>query len=212
MEEYKSPRDYSFDLWSKRKANPSIWVLIELMSYGQLCFFIKFYTENKKYKYRNLSLAYTLLLDSKNIRDSSAHSRPIIFNVIGPNQFLMSQTKHIKLQLKNYLIQQCSINSDAANTRLRNLKIHDICALIYLHDQYVQGSFTRMERKKELISLAKRCRLNKHYYENHQEIGEVLYILLKLIRNYRTEIKMSVVWMIIIASSSPSPVRSVWNT
>lgn len=168
------------------KEKPSIWVLIELMSYGQLCFFIKFYTVRKKYKYRELNLANSLLFDSKNIRDSSAHSRPIIFNVIGPNQFLMSDDKHIKLQLKNYLTQECNINSGVTNIRLRNLKIHDISALIYLHDYYVKGKITRIERKKELMSIAKRCRLKKLYYEKHHEFGEIMYILLKLIKNYRT--------------------------
>lgn len=186
IEEYKSPRDYSYDLWNKRKGKPSIWVLIELMSYGQLCFFIKFYTTRRKYKYRELNLANSLLFDSKNIRDSSAHSRPIIFNVIGPNQFLMSDDKYIKLQLKNYLTQECNINSGITNIRLRNLKIHDISALIYLHDYYVKGKITRIERKRELMSIAKRCRLKKLYYEKHHEFGEIMYILLKLIKNYRT--------------------------
>ncbi|WP_435923173.1 Abi family protein [Paenibacillus sp. DYY-L-2] len=187
FEAYKSKRDYSYDLIVKRKNKPSIWVLIELMSYGQLCFFITFYIQNKKYKYKELKLANSLLFDSKNIRDSSAHSRPIIFNIVGPNQFLISDDKHIKLQVRNYLTQTCNISNSITNIRLRNLKVHDISALLYLHDYYVKGRTTRIERKKELLSLIKRCRLKKSYYEEHQEFEEIIYILFKLIRNYKVK-------------------------
>lgn len=184
MESYKSPRDYSYDLINKRKDRPSIWVLIELMSYGQLSFFIKFFVESKKFKYRELSLAKSLLLDSKNIRDSAAHSRPILFNIVGPNEFLILRDKRPKLQVRNYLTQKCKLNDALVDVKIRNLKIHDISALLYLHDYYVNGKITRVERKKELVSLLKRCRRKKYYYDNQSEFGEVFYILLKIIKNY----------------------------
>lgn len=184
MESYKSPRDYSYDLINKRKSKPSIWVLIELMSYGELGFFINFYVKQKKYKYRELKLANTLMLDSRNIRNSSAHSRPILFNIIGPNQFLIDEKEQPKLRVREYLKQNCGIPDTITNIRSRNLKIHDISALLYLHDHYVRGKITRIERKKEMVNLLKRCRLKKDYYVNHFEFGEVFYILLKIVKNY----------------------------
>lgn len=187
MHSYRSPRDYSYDLINKRKDKPSIWVIIELMSYGQLYFFIDFYVKNKKYKYKELKLASILLLDSKNIRDSSAHSRPILFNIIGPNQFLIPNKDQPKLKVREYLKQKCRISDPIINIRTRNLKIHDISALLYLHDYYVKGSITRIERKKELVNLFKRCRLKKSNYDKHQEFGEVLYMLIKIIRNYKVK-------------------------
>lgn len=184
MGSYKSPRDYSYDLINKRKNKPSIWVLIELMSYGELGFFINFYVNQKKYKYRELNLAKSLMLDSRNIRNSSAHSRPILFNIIGPNQFLIDKKEQPKLKVREYLKQKCGIPDSIINIRTRNLKIHDISALLYLHDHYVNGKITRIERKKEIVSLLKRCRLKKIYYDNQSEFGEVFYILLKIIKNY----------------------------
>lgn len=53
LEAFKSQRDYSYDLIVKRKNKPSIWVLIELMSYGQLCFFIKFYVQKRNINIKN---------------------------------------------------------------------------------------------------------------------------------------------------------------
>ncbi|MFB1081561.1 Abi family protein [Jeotgalibacillus sp. JSM ZJ347] len=184
MDSFKSPRDYSYDLISKRKSKPSIWVLIELMSYGQLSFFINFYVQRKKYKYKELNLARSLLLDSKNIRDSAAHSRPIIFNIVGPNEFLLPIDKRPKLQVRNYLTQECNLPDKLVNGKIKNLKIHDVSALLYLHDHYVNGKITRRERKKELVSLMERCRLKKQYYENHSDFSEVYYLILKIIKNY----------------------------
>lgn len=187
MESYKSPRDYSYDLINKRKDKPSIWVLIELMSYGQLAYFINFYVESKKFKYRELNLAKSLLLDSKNIRDSSAHSRPILFNIVGPNELLIPHEKRPKLQVKNYLTQKCNLKDILVDTKIRNLKIHDISALLYLHDHYVNGKITRIERKKELLNLIKRCRIKQFYYDNQSEFGCVLYMFLKIIKNYNVK-------------------------
>lgn len=184
MESYKSPRDYSYDLINKRKNKPSIWVLIELMSYGQLSFFINFYVESKKFKYRELSLAKSLLLDSKNIRDSAAHSRPILFNIVGPNEFLIPHNKKPKLQIRNYLTQKCKLDDSVVDVKIRNLKIHDISALLYLHDHYINGEITRIERKKELVNLLKRCRRKQDYYDNQSEFGKVYYMFIKIIKNY----------------------------
>lgn len=185
MHSYKSTRDYSYDLINKKKDKPPIWVIIELMSYGQLYFFIDFYVKKEKYKYKELKLASSLLLDSKNIRDSSAHSRPIIFNIIGPNQFLFPKDKYPKLQVRNYLTQSCDLQDDFIKSKIRNFKIHDICALFYLHDYYVKGTITRKERKNELIKLLTRSRLRRTYYLKHPEFRDVLYIFTRIVRNYR---------------------------
>ena len=43
----ENPQGYHRDLYEKHNNQPSIWVLIELMSYGQVASFIKFYVERK---------------------------------------------------------------------------------------------------------------------------------------------------------------------
>lgn len=73
------------------------------------------------------------------------------------------------------------------DTKIRNLKIHDISALLYLHDHYVNGKITRIERKKELLNLIKRCRIKQFYYDNQSEFGCVLYMFLKIIKNYNVK-------------------------
>ncbi len=77
LEDSKNPKGYHKDLYDKRKVNPSIWVLIELMSYGQLASFIKFYVDKKKFWYKSLSTANDFMYLSKNVRDCAAHNRPL---------------------------------------------------------------------------------------------------------------------------------------
>lgn len=181
LTEYKSERDYSHDLWTKRKDNPSIWVLIEMMSYGQLASFIKFYYDKSKFGSKQLQMAYHYLYFSKNVRDSSAHSRPIILNVIEDAQF--KSGKSPKPQLKSYLL-KASVPKNIANRYLTNLKVHDLCALLLLHNKYIKGSIARRERKKEIRYILKRARYRKHLYHNIPELGEILLIFNKIIKSY----------------------------
>lgn len=117
------------------------------MTYGQLASFIKFYVDKKKFGYSELKVASKLMHYSKHICDSAAHSRPILLNVIGSMQF--GERKFPTLQLKEYL-RNAKVDKYLANTYLTNIKVHDICCVLYLHDNYVKGRKMRLERKKEL--------------------------------------------------------------
>ncbi|MDA1887238.1 MULTISPECIES: Abi family protein [Bacillus cereus group] len=177
----ENPQGYHRDLYEKHNNKPSIWVLIELMSYGQVASFIKFYVERKKFGYKELKNASDFMHFSKNIRDSAAHSRPVLLNIIEPLQF--TGRPYPKQKLKQYLF-DARIPKRLVNTYLTNVKTHDLCTLLYLHDNYVKGSRAREERKKELINLFQRARREKKLYKESQELGEILLILGTLIRRY----------------------------
>jgi len=182
LSEYKPERDYSYDLWSKRKDTPSIWVLIEMMSYGQLASFIKFYVDNHKFGSTQLQYAYHYLHFSKHVRDSSAHSRPIILNVIENAQF--RQRKFAKAHIKTFLL-DAGVSKEITFKYLTNLKVHDLCSLLLLHDKYIKGSIARRERKREMRALLKRTRKRISYYPNNPQLTDVVHIFFKIIRNYK---------------------------
>lgn len=182
LTEYKAERDYSYDLWSKRKDDPSIWVLIEMMSYGQLASFIKFYVDSHKFGSTQLQYAYHYLYFSKHVRDSSAHSRPIILNVLENKQFKSRQ--FAKAHIKTYLL-DAGVPKGITYKYLSNLKVHDLCSLLLLHDKYIKGSIARHERKREMRMLLKRSRKRISYYPNNPQLKEVLLIFFKVIKNYK---------------------------
>ena len=182
LKDIKNKRDYNYELYVKNKDRLSIWILLEMMSYGQLSSFIKFYVETKRHKSTQLKQAAQFLHYSKNVRDSAAHSRPILLNITEENQLGGFQDKKpAKLQLKDYLIQS-KVNKKVAARLLTNFKIHDLCSLLYLHDHYITGELARKSRKKEMIRLYKRVLYKKHIYRvepDFVQISEMFYCLIK---------------------------------
>lgn len=197
MDNSNSKSYYHEDLYQKRGSSPSIWVLIELMTFGQLAQFLKFYTEEKKHNSKSFKNTSEFLYFAKNIRDIAAHSRPILFNIVEVNQFHSelkggqvysynsSKKRNPKLSLKNYAISS-GVNRQDAALYLTNFKIHDIISVLYLHHHLIKGSM-RAERLKEMTSFCNRCKRNAVTYELHFELKKIFKIYEQVIDYYGKE-------------------------
>ncbi|MGQ7871549.1 Abi family protein [Bacillus sp. 1A] len=181
LKDSENKKGYHRDLYEKYQKNPNIWVLIELMSYGQLSNFIRFYVEKEKFGRNDLKNASDVMHFSKNIRDSAAHSRPILLNIVEPGQF--KGRNNPKPKLRQY-ISNVGLPKPFVKPYMTNIKVHDLCALLYLHDNYVKGPRTRKERKKEMKSVFRRAKREKHLYTESKELGEVLLLFGHLITRY----------------------------
>lgn len=166
------------DLYDKHHNNPSIWILIELMTFGQLSSFIKFYVGQKKPGYNKLKIANEFMYLSKNIRDRAAHSRPILIDIA-----VTSDRNSSKLQLKQYL-QTVNIPNERIKRFLSNRKMNDLCSLLLMHNTYVLGSGVRNARREDLMHLCERACREKYLYQHSHELKMVWLILYKLVRNY----------------------------
>lgn len=182
-------RDYNYDFYLKTKDKVSIWKLIEMMSFGQLVSFIKFYVDKSLHKSKQLKKAAQFLGYAKNIRDSAAHSRPILLNVTEINQLKGRDGSHRTKQpqaepeLKTY-VRQNGLNKKVASRLLTNYKINDLCSLILLHDEYIHGKFMRKARKKEMLKVYKRALYKKDTYENVKEFDEIIKLFFGIIKKY----------------------------
>lgn len=188
FKEVKNKRDYNYDTYNK--GNFPIWKLIEMMSYGQLSSFIKFYVETGKFKSKQLEVAKDFLHYSKNIRDSAAHSRPLLLNIIKLDQIEASNAKHhqkkghVKQELKEYVKTPLLKHKRSAHL-LTNFRIHDLCTLIYLHDTYVKGKYIRKSRKNELFKIYKRALYRGAYYTENTQFTDFMTLMYACIRKYR---------------------------
>lgn len=164
--------------------SPPIWVLIENMTYGQLANFVTFYVDSQKYKSTELTLAANFLYISKNIRDTAAHSRPVLFDIIN---VVENNPKNVNMKriLKDYIIDK-KIDKKLLHRHTNNLKLNDLCSLILLHDKYITSKYVRIARKKELRIILNRALYKKDKYsgDSCKKFGEITYILGKIIRNY----------------------------
>lgn len=178
IKEVRHERDYNYDSYIKGKF--PIWKLIEMMSYGQLASFIRFYSEEGKYKSKSLSIAKDYLYYSKNIRDAAAHSRPLLLDITKENDFIP------RIELNQY-VQTKFLKKKRSTALLTNYRIHDLCSLIFLHDTYVKGKHVRKIRKKELLSTYKRALYKQELYHMNDQFNEAMFMLFGVIKKYNVK-------------------------
>lgn len=171
---------YSDDLHTKRSSNPAVWVLIELMTYGELNRFVEFYVENEKLGFKSLNQSEKLLKATKKMRNAAAHSRAILIN-------MTNSTSGIPIEVKNYAM-KCNIDERNINKYFHNMKVNDFCAILILHETYVISNQTKRIRKKEMLKFIRRCKKNEHYYRlpsiTHNNLKNILSLAFKLIDGY----------------------------
>ncbi|WP_281731201.1 Abi family protein [Listeria innocua] len=180
MSRNKEIDGYHYDLYTKRKNNPPIWVLIELMSFGELIRFVEFYYDSNKYNKKLFTSAFILLKYTKNLRDSAAHSRPLLLDVVLQNQISPTQSA-------TQYAENAGVGKLERRKLVSNKKIHDFICMLILHDKYIKSDAMKSDRKKELTNIIKRCTKRSHYYKEQADLIKVHYILSKILANYHQE-------------------------
>lgn len=168
---YDKRSHYLNPVKNKHSSCTSVWVLLELMSFGELSKFLEFYFDRTKISKKRLVYPAKLIRYAKNVRNAAAHNNPIILNLSGmtsisPDPKIM-QTNH-KMGLDKSLY--------------RNPRINDILCLFFLHDMYCSKG-VRNHLISELEAFKKRCMRNASYYSNNNHLKE-LYRNLELLIDY----------------------------
>lgn len=150
---------YLKHIYIKHKHDIPIWVLIEVMDFGNLCYLVEMYCEkfpsNKRLKKANQLGKY-----ARHIRNACAHSKVILVDV-----------------LEQTLPPSSSITSLASTLNIsRNIlkyrKIHDIFSLIVLHREYCSQTLGK-QPFKEFINIAKRAKKHEKYYNQNPKMIEI---------------------------------------
>lgn len=163
---------YCKDLINKYHPDYPVWVLVELISFGELCKFIEFY--DKTYPKR-LSFDVKLLFLVRDLRNACAHNNCLIHNLKAdyhskPNPTLLKQVQAIK-----------NISKRVRNAKLKNKPIHDFTCLLFVYPLIVKSTRLRKMRKKELIKLIKKRMIKHADYYNKNDAIKTTYIFIKKI-------------------------------
>ncbi|MGM0523016.1 MAG: Abi family protein [Bacillota bacterium] len=177
MNRNKNRDGYHYDIYHKRKNNPPIWVLLELMSFGELIRFLEFYYDSNKFNKKKFDLAYDLLKYTKNFRDASAHSRPLILNLTNFNNLAPSQKV-------TQFASKAKIKKADRKKYLSNKKLHDFVCILIIHDHYIKAPQMKVDRKTELQLLKKRCLKRFEYYHNQTELKNIYKVFSKVVDKY----------------------------
>ncbi|WP_346216433.1 Abi family protein [Caldifermentibacillus hisashii] len=168
-----------------KKRIPPIWVFCELMTFGDLVAFIEFF-----YGYKNKPSCYAPLEKNlryvKNIRNLTAHNSPIINEITLKNQIEFNNNTNRFLY--DFLSSVDNLSKKAIRKKLKNTKIHDLCALFYVYHTYVSSTGMKKHRYDELNKFMVRAKRNKELYKKHSNFVSVYNFFDKIIDSFTKNI------------------------
>lgn len=182
----------TYDMYTKYKDNPPIWVVFEIISFTNLVKFAEFYDRTRGQNLeRRIKKVIPYLKYVKFLRNAAAHNNPLIRNIRSRDFYYSEEEKH-RNDIKNFIkrVPKISINH---HKYLKNNTIHHLIATLYVFDVLINEK-AKVYTYLEFNDLVKRCRQNKSFYnETHYELSST-YLFLKKIATHlsqKTEIKGS---------------------
>lgn len=172
----KRESHYNYGIYSKHGDNPPIWVLFEIMSFGNFVKFVEFYYiyVGRPSEYSDL---YKVLKYVKNVRNSAAHNSPLIMDIVKINQLTQPTVRPISTFVKGIP----GISKEIQRKKLSNRKVHDLTALLYVYDTFIDSAPMKEVRYNDLTELLERCLRNKDHYIKHNGLVSVYQYFFKII-------------------------------
>lgn len=180
----QAPASYAHDLIEKYHTNPDfpVWVLLELISFGDLCNLYRTYTE--LYPKRKLP-KHSLLNPIRNLRNAAAHSNCLIYKLkVSANRKTRPQKRNIN-DISNIVAQISTISRSSRKNYLQIIPIHDFAVLLYWYHRFVKSEGLQKKRRKELYHLFYRRMPEHHeYFSQNNYIRHAYIFTLKLVKYF----------------------------
>lgn len=168
---------YNADLINKYKNNLAIWNYLEIMTFGELIEFYKFYF----YKYdENLYNKFGFIFCVKQLRNASAHSNCLLCNMRNKN---ITTNR----ELKNYLNKHKEFINVDLSKKLSVAILHDFAALLYSFNYFVKSEAMIKHTYNDLVCLMTRVSKNKIFFKQHAELLSNLNFLEKTVDFFKKE-------------------------
>lgn len=158
---------YLADMYKKRKDKLPIWVLIEIMSFGELLNLVELYYLEFTKKNR-LQKAFEYGKFVRNIRNTCAHSNVFLLNITNSRTKISTSVVSVA--------EQVHLKRDDIN----HPKLHDLFCLMILHHEYCSIDIQH-HRRAEAIDLLKRASRKGSYYKNNQDLVKTFKVIKKML-------------------------------
>ena len=169
-----SKTHYNENLYKRYLADPPIWVLLETMQFGNFVRFIEFYTYKISNNADYLNLA-KVIKHVKNIRNAAAHNQAILMDIA---EIRSDRTTNV---VTDYVLNIKSISSKMRNSKLKNRKVHDLVAVLYVYQNYIISEGIKKNRYKDLQELMMRIKRNKNFYSKNPGLTSAYTFFSKII-------------------------------
>lgn len=177
MHALKKESHYNYGLYVKHHANPPIWVLFEVMTFGAFVKFVEYYyiRKNKPSRYKDIQIVLRYV---KNIRNTAAHNSPLLMDISLTGQI---EPKKIVKPITEFTKKIEGLSRNSKTKRLSNRKVHDLTALIYVHHTYIDSSGIKEARYNELKQLLKRAKRFENNYKTNDALIAVYKYFVKMV-------------------------------
>lgn len=174
MKRARNNMHYQHKLFTTHMVAPPIWVIMEVISFGDFLRLFEFYFEKYPDPNLNINSVMGVLNGVRKIRNAAAHNNAIIFNLSE------SAIENASLPLKNY----------ASEIRVGKLfyqcnKIHDILCVFYAHKVFVKGKNSKDLFVEDLENFIVGFEQRLEYVKNDNDIKYLLEIMTKVVDNYK---------------------------
>ena len=178
---------YCNDIIQKCEQEFSIWVLVELLSYGDFSRLFALYYD--KYPEPNTIYLKNLIWSSRMIRNATAHNNCLLNSLRTSYNRSMDGQKYsnkINEQINTFIAQNIpSISRGTRKTRLQNIFINDFVATLHLFNLVVTSPYVRQHRFEELNTfISERCIKNKVYFEKNLSLVSSYEFIKKIVDFY----------------------------
>lgn len=155
-----STSPYCSDLITRYEHNYPIWVILEVVSFGDLCKFFKCFSENFKELFKNPDIVFNV----RELRNAAAHSHCLI------NDLRNGNAKPLPV-ISQFVSAISDIQSSTRKSRLSNHFINDFISTLYFYDFIVKSDGAKQHTYEEINSLFNNRMLrNKEYFLNNMPI------------------------------------------
>lgn len=152
---YLKKNSYLHDLYMKHKERPSVWMFLEVATFGTLSTFVDFYfqrTHNRK-----IEIAHKFLKYAKNIRNASAHNNSILVNLFSDKE---------KLKFPNTSVVSIASELGIQRELVFDRKVNDLVCLFYLHNKFTSSKASEHFSHVGIRLLDRACRHQNYYVDN----------------------------------------------
>lgn len=172
LDNAKSSTHYQHNMYKIHKETPPIWVVMEMISFGDLVRFFKFYFKLYLPKDFDVNPMSSILMGVKNIRNMSMHNNPFLFDLS------KGEVDHPNKYIKNY----CSDKS-IGECFYKASKVNDTLSVFYAHHFFVKGEGSKKHRLKAFRNLINRTLKRFEYIDSSNDIMYYFNILSKVVDN-----------------------------
>ncbi|MCI5539609.1 Abi family protein [Campylobacter lanienae] len=167
----KTYSDYSKSLLDKYRSNMPIWVLVEILDFGELISFYKFY--QKSYDIDNKVSDFNLYT-IKSLRNIAAHNSCVLHTLtMHPTKRRTSTTLkkflHKEIPSRNQGEIKIPYNKNILSRKENEIKIpliHDFLCLIFVFSELCPNTEIKRILTKKIIAYFKKCEERSEYFND----------------------------------------------